>query len=557
MVKKLYVMPSQTRAIVTYYSYGKNACDAANPLPFASHECEILTESDGSRCFSFDTSIHGWKYYSYRYDDSDPNVFYAKVYYTPIEFVTINGVEVDIEDTVKINGNRYLKYDNSIFFNGTEDKWCFKEDYDIDDMVCIDNRYYDEDDEDIVYAADDEEYHLKEDCSYCDRCNEWTYNVSMHTVYVSGDCQEEWCDSCCDNHAFYCDDCGYYHSSHDYSSYYIENSGYYVCEDCYEDNYHYCEECDSNVHNNNWNYNYECCDRCAEENHGHDRRVHSYHDSHRKVIHYFKNGQQVEYSSDLKCFGFELEADDGDSPDDVIGAIEETSTNELIFNFEHDGSLSCNGFETISYPMDFATFKAADWETFLKCYSDNGYKSDQAHNSCSLHMHFNRPAFFGNSTRSQENSVAKLYVFFRKYWDDLVKASRRRNLGWCDLDEHIKHCSPELAVIQRSAEYCAKNCKCNDHHTAINQGNLNTIEIRLGKGTLNPLSFRAWVDLMYHVMNNIKKIPFARAHEGTLWLKGISPQTKTYLRNRKAFLSILGEAEDADINIAVAEPSEN
>lgn len=267
MVKKLYVMPSQTRAVVTYYSCGKNDCDAANPLPFASHECEILTESDGSRCFSFDTSIHGWKYYSYRYDDSDPNVFYAKAYYRPIEFVIVNGVEVDIEDTVEIDGNRYLKSDDSIFFNGTEDEWCFKEDYDIDDMVRINGSYYDEDDENIVYAADDEEYHLKEDCSYCDRCNEWTYNVAMHTVYVSGDCQEEWCDSCCDNHAFYCDDCGYYHSSHDYSSYYIANSGYYVCEDCYEDNYHYCEECDSNVHNNNWNYNYECCDSCAEENH--------------------------------------------------------------------------------------------------------------------------------------------------------------------------------------------------------------------------------------------------------------------------------------------------
>lgn len=474
---------------------------------------------------------------------------YVHVIYKKEETTFFDGVLVRANDICVINDTKYLKTDPLVCYYATEDEWCLREDMTDTDCIEIDGKWYAENDNDICYT-DDGEWILKDDAFWCEHCETWhnMHSEDYYEVRTDYDTTEYWCRSCKEETAYWCEDCECYYSE-DYRDYYsINGNSYYVCSRCRDNNYCYCEECGETVHCDNYNSDADCCDECYNDHYS--SQVRNYHASHGRPYRYFKNGAQVEYNRDLKCFGFELEVDDGDSPNSVIDSINELDVSRLIASFEHDGSLSCDGFETISYPMDIKTFIETDWESFLKCYKEQGYRSDEASNSCSLHMHFNKTAFFGFTERSVENSVAKLYIFFRKYWNDLVKASRRRYLGWCDLDEDIKECSPELSVIQKQAEYVAKCKKHNNHHTAINQGNNNTIEVRLGKGTLNPKSFRAWIDLMYHVVNNIKRIPFARAHEGALWLHGISKETKDYLRKRKAFLNIIGELDDALLCVA-------
>lgn len=560
MVKSIYIA-DYPKAIVTFYSYGKDLADRDNPLPFLS---QVITPVQGSREVQVEADMLrlGYKYLNYNVSgcSNDVHGAFAKIEmsYKPVDVVEVDGVYVETKDTVIIDDVRYLKTDERIFYHATDDEWYFREDYeDFDDLIQIDDKFYREDDDDICET--DSGWELKDNCFYCEHCDKWHYGSDYYNVRADSSHEETWCRDCVDEEAFWCNDCDEYYSTN-YRDYYRTRGGDRICSRCRENNYCYCEECGEIVWYEDYDGEEECCVYCRDE-HRSNRRVRSYHASHHDLIKYFKGDQEVEYNRDLKVFGFELEADDGEGADEVIGEIEELGCSRLISSFEHDGSLSSSGFETISYPIDIKTFNSADWESFLKCYQNHGYKSDQASNSCSLHMHFNRPAFFGYSVRAQENSIAKLYVFFRKYWDDLVKASRRKYLGWCDLDEDIKDCNPELSIIQERAEYCSKYKKNNNHRTAINQGNSSTIEIRLGKGTLNPKSFRAWIDLMYHVVNNIKKVPFARAHEGALWLKGISPATKEYLRKRKAFISIIGEENfnepvQAESNILVAEPEE-
>lgn len=544
MVKEFYIA-GYGKAIITFF-------DSKTSLPFLSKSfttteervhCEI---PEGYRHVDNHVDVK-------RYPDGKKYVVYH-VTVKKVITVNVDGVPTDIEDVCFVDNVPYLKTDERVVFSATENEYILRSYAKDNGYIIINNKWYDPDDEDIVYVPDRETYYLKDDCAYCERCEEWHYGLG-YTVYVDSNSTEEWCRECANDHAFRCDHCGNYYSDEDFN-YETVRGGDIVCSLCLEDNYYWCEECEQYVYYDDYNTDAGMCDRCYNDRH---RRVRCYHDSHGEQISYFSHGEKVEFNRDLKVFGFELEVDDGDDADSVIEEIEELDENRLIRSFEHDGSLSDGGFETISHPMDIHTFKAANWEDFLQCYKDYDFRSDEARNSCSLHIHFNRTAFFGYSVRSQENAVAKLYVFFRKYWIDLVKASRRRNLEWCDLDYDIKDCNPELSIVQRQAEYCAKHKKSNNHHTAINQGNRDTIEIRLGKGTLNPKSFRAWIDLMYHVMNNIRKIPFARAHEGALWLKGIEPETKEYLRKRKAFLSIIGTDEVIDVNdeniaVAVAEP---
>ena len=52
-----------------------------------------------------------------------------------------------------------------------------------------------------------------------------------------------------------------------------------------------------------------------------------------------------------------------------------------------------------------------------------GYYS---HNSgtCGLHVHINRAAL-GESVEEQENTIARIVYFFEKFWDKILRFSRR------------------------------------------------------------------------------------------------------------------------------------
>lgn len=236
-----------------------------------------------------------------------------------------------------------------------------------------------------------------------------------------------------------------------------------------------------------------------------------------------------------KTFGFELEVDNGEDTDDTINEVRNELREEgfagLMASFEHDGSLSDDGFENISAPMDKQTFDAVNWEKVLDVYKKHGWRSHDAGCQCSLHIHFNLPGFFGVKLETQEKRIQYLEEFFIEYWRDLVKASRRgSDTSWCRLEmSHIEDRKERAKALTKDDK---------DHsnrYRAINLTNPWTVEIRLGRGTLNPKSFRAWIDMMYHVVNNAKNINDENVLIVKEWLRGIDNNTVEYLKSHGAF----------------------
>jgi len=72
------------------------------------------------------------------------------------------------------------------------------------------------------------------------------------------------------------------------------------------------------------------------------------------------------------------------------------------------------------------------------------------------------------------------------------------------------------------------------HYRALNDRKHETLEFRLGRGTLNKNSFFAWIDFCLTVAKNARKSgpKLLGAEE---WLKGIRPTTAQYMLSRGAF----------------------
>lgn len=364
----------------------------------------------------------------------------------------------------------------------------------------------------------------------CDECGE-RMAVGEENLVEDGSITRRLCNACLTRGMLegmiqHCDNCGVY--TYD-STEWTRFGRWKICPECAE-NAVICKVCGRPAVGDSTAEAIGVCRSCYDEYNYHVNSYASWEDN--VPLRYLVDLTTVPYSDDLKVFGLELEVGGAYDANGVIDDNRRYAGGKWVLDYEHDSSLYY-GFETITHPMDKATFDSLDWEGILRNYSSRGYKSySDSTFSCGLHIHFNRPAFLGDTKIKEEHSLSKLYVFFSEHWNDLVKASRRENLEWCDLDSDVKGYSG--TELRNMADYCAKK-KGFDHHTAINNGNRHTVEVRLGAGTLDPVEFRAWVDLMYTVMSNIRKISNRDVSKGHLWIRGISSGTAEWLRKIGAF----------------------
>ena len=63
------------------------------------------------------------------------------------------------------------------------------------------------------------------------------------------------------------------------------------------------------------------------------------------------------------------------------------------------------------------------WAEIMEEAKKMGYLSHQA-DTCGLHVHVNRTTF-GNTESEQEAAIARVLYFFEKFWEELLKFSRR------------------------------------------------------------------------------------------------------------------------------------
>ena len=366
------------------------------------------------------------------------------------------------------------------------------------------------------------------DVVLCERCGSFERSARLTSIDVGNGKIEKYCRRCVSRYTISCDKCG--------TRVLVDNArrltdGHSFCVSCFDGMetsgaFATCIRCGGLRLTSDIDSELGMCHSCICR----EGEIHSYHSSHGH-LQYFG----AEHNGTFKGLGIELEVElsDSDSGEyelqkQVVRAKKIMNTNgEPHSFFEHDGSLN-NGFEIITAPHTIAAMNALPIEQLCEDLRKNGFIS---HNSgtCGLHIHFSR-ALFGHTLVDRERSIAKIAFFYSIFWEDILRASRR------SARQADRWASRYVLNDRDSAETYAK-VNGAGRYSAINLSNSRTVEFRLGRGTLNAATIRAWIDLHYTLIQNARRIAWTDIHDVSKWLDGVNAKTAAYLISRNAFVS--------------------
>lgn len=196
-----------------------------------------------------------------------------------------------------------------------------------------------------------------------------------------------------------------------------------------------------------------------------------------------------------------------------------------IWHLEHDGSLGASGFEMISQPMSWKFIEEHynDFKTMFSALVEGGQKSHDS-SCCGLHIHVSRDAFV------DEVAIQRAVAIVNGLSSDVETFARRRGNHYCcydNLPEVVRQYHFTDGRRFRAGRYCAVNTEQSGH-------NRQTIEFRMFRGTLNPVTYMAAIQFVKNIVeianNKLKNdIRFSDLLEGE-WIS-------QYIESRKQFVS--------------------
>lgn len=302
-----------------------------------------------------------------------------------------------------------------------------------------------------------------------------------------------------------CDDY-FYRGDPNFDDYMHTTGDIWVCESCFENNWVLCECCGEMVRTEDAYYSddNDCyyCESCYE-----NHRVEQFHDYSYKPEPCFHNTDDTTtYHRETPYLGVELEIDCGDKRK-AVEELYDIGDNEDLFYMKHDGSLGGPGIEIVTHPceLDYHLEKFP-WDEISETAVRNGYKSHNT-STCGLHVHMSRSAF-GTNEDLQDLNIAKIIILVDRFWDELVKFSRRDY-------EALRHWAkkPDAKIYSYDNETTAitkaKNSGNRDRYKAVNLTNTNTVEFRLFRGTLKVSTIKATLQLLMNMLNFAKSTALA------------------------------------------------
>lgn len=160
--------------------------------------------------------------------------------------------------------------------------------------------------------------------------------------------------------------------------------------------------------------------------------------------------------------------------------------------FERDGSLN-NGVEIITQPMSMA-YIIENKDKFRQMLGliDEMRATSHDNGRCGMHIHVSK-------TEIDDDVHSKLWLIFECFYKELTIFSRRSNMNWCNfMCENLRR--NHINYIDK--DYVDHNKpRSNDHHSAINNGNTNTTEFRIFRGTTNFQTFMANIQLVDNLVS--------------------------------------------------------
>ena len=335
------------------------------------------------------------------------------------------------------------------------------------------------------------------------------------------------CPSCLSNQTVYCSCC-------DRRIWTDDNVGTDVqplCQDCFDDHFERCTACNALIRRGDTFFRgadpycetcyHSVCDRDA---------IHDY---------YFKP-VPIFYGYGNRFFGVELEIDGaGEDSDNAAEILHIANAEQTLAYCKHDGSLD-DGFEIVTHPMtlDFH-LHGMPWERIVEEAKKLGYTSHQV-GTCGLHVHVNRTAF-GNSESTQDAAIARTLFFFEKFWDELLKFSRRTQgqLNQWAARYGYKDQPQEILDHAKSGRHAGR-------YTAVNLTNADTVEFRMFRGTLKYNTLIATLELLdciidaaiYLTDDDLKTMSWS-----SFMLGCTKPELIQYLKERRLYINEPVESE--------------
>ena len=247
-----------------------------------------------------------------------------------------------------------------------------------------------------------------------------------------------------------------------------------LCECCYEEDYVRCTDCGAIIpYDEAW---YLPGDRDMREN------PYCYgcymNERHNPIKEYCYKPVPIFYGKSKRYYGVELEMDDGGKDEDNAETLLNIANRDAEHMYiKYDGSIE-DGFECVTHPMTLDYhMRKMPWRELLDEAISIDYLSHLAE-TCGLHVHINRSGL-GNTYDEQECTIAKILYFYEKFWNEILKFSRRTErqvLQWANRYGGGLINPKETLKRAKSAHL--------GRYTAVNLENENTIEMRIFRGTL-------------------------------------------------------------------------
>lgn len=334
------------------------------------------------------------------------------------------------------------------------------------------------------------------------------------------------------NNGYVCESCSY---DYNYCEYCDEMTDremvhvrYYgnVCEDCAEnsDRFVYCEECEEWVLDNDYDYDADMCYSCSQE----QRRnvIGSYHSHKGKPIvpHYSHLEMAGYHRKPNWLIGFEWE---WTSCEDHLEVAEKLT--EILGDRAYHEEDCTVDVETIFEPHSYdAIIESGE---IKKAFDYAKTVCDHESEACGLHVHVSRTAF-GDTDEEQTENIAKLVLLHTMghSYKTLVKLSRRTEEGRRWAKAFNNRYTDKEQMIEWAKSYV--QYRENDHYVAINCGNRDTVEFRLGAGTVDYENFISWIKIINLLVTNCKNVPIEHANNIYLWLANADDSVKAYMEKR-------------------------
>ena len=226
--------------------------------------------------------------------------------------------------------------------------------------------------------------------------------------------------------------------------------------------------------------------------------------------------------------GFEVETDNYQGSYNGWHFVSEGRENAIRFLSENydglakptdDGSLD-NGFEIVSAPMTLSAHQATEWKAlFDKVTECGGHSHDTT--TCGFHVHVSRAAL-GNDDKAKALCIGKIVTLLSKFQRNFSCLARREpHYRWSQpIPTQYRPTDTDgtRAIIRKAnalQSFQGLGVHDDNRYYVLNLQNVNTIEFRLFKGTLNADTFYATLALVDGIVRWCKQHTTVELHSVT------------------------------------------